>query len=262
MSLLNNILRVKREEVALRRGPRYLRELQLKIADREPTRPFQKVLSGKRDGAPHLIAEIKKASPSKGVLRTAFDPVKIAATYAEGGAAALSILTEEHFFMGKPGYLQDVHTHVALPILQKDFFLDEIQVYEARVWGADCVLLIAAMLTPTQLKDYFDIARGLSLDILVEVHTPHELEAVVEWAPMMGINNRDLQTFQTSLTTTFQLLETIPEDRIVVSESGIAARDDVKRLYDAGVDAMLIGEAFMVSHDIKETMQTLLGRSA
>ncbi|MDC4204623.1 MAG: indole-3-glycerol phosphate synthase TrpC [Candidatus Manganitrophus sp.] len=264
MTFLDDILKVKRESVQRRKGRSALQELRSRIADAEPTRRFQKALRERQEGAPRLIAEIKKASPSKGIIREKFQPVEIARIYEGEGAAAVSVLTEEHFFLGKPSYLKEVRSAIALPLLKKDFILDEFQVYEARAWGADALLLIAALLERQQAIDYFHLARELSLDILVEVHDEKELEQVVDWAPVIGINNRDLRTFKTDLETTFRLLREIPsilrKDRVVISESGIHSRKEVERLYDAGVEAMLIGETFMVAEKMADKMKELLGR--
>ncbi|MBI3804446.1 MAG: indole-3-glycerol phosphate synthase TrpC [Nitrospirae bacterium] len=264
MIFLDEILKIKREEVGRRKGRRTLQELRSRIADAGPTRGFQRTLRERQEGSPRLIAEIKKASPSKGVIRERFEPVEIAKIYEGEGAAALSILTEEHFFLGSPSFLQEVRSVSTLPLLKKDFILDELQVYEARAWGADALLLIAALLERRQAVDYFHLARELSLDVLVEVHTEKELEQVLDWAPIIGINNRDLQTFKTDLETTFRLLREIPaslrKERIVISESGIHSRKEVERLYDAEVDAMLIGETFMASEKMADKMKELLGR--
>lgn len=259
MTVLDDILSVKRESLRSKQGKRYLQEIRSKIADAEPTRGFARTLSVRREGSPRLIAEIKKASPSKGIIREKFYPVEIAKTYEGGGASALSVLTEEHFFLGSPLYLNDVRRQVSLPLLQKDFILDEIQVYEARAWGADAILLIAAFLERRQAKDYFDLARELGLDVLVEIHTERELEGIIEWAPLIGINNRDLKTFVTDLKTTFRVLREIPDDRTVVSESGIHSRKEVEQLHEAGVDAILVGESLMASDRIEEKMKELLG---
>lgn len=259
MTLLDDILTAKRESLHRKKGKRYLQEIQSKIADADPTRGFERALSVRQEGSPRLIAEIKKASPSKGVIREKFHPVEIAKIYEGGGAAALSVLTEEHFFLGSPSYLGEVRSQVSLPLLQKDFILDEIQVYEARAWGADAILLIAAFLERRQAKDYFDLARELRLDVLLEIHTERELEGIIEWAPLIGVNNRDLRTFVTDLKTTFRVLREIPDDRTVVSESGIHSRKEVEQLYDAGVDAILVGESLMASDRIEEKMKELLG---
>jgi indole-3-glycerol phosphate synthase len=239
----------------------------------EPTRPFQKAithpsspppLGGRKGGGlPRLIAEIKKASPSKGVLREKFDPVEIARIYEGEGAAALSILTEEDFFLGKLSYLMQVRSAVALPILQKDFVVDEFQIYESRAAGADALLLIPSLLTSQQAMDYFHLASDLTLTMLVEVHTAPELEWVLDWATVIGINNRDLKTFKTDIHNTPSLMKGIPNavrgKKAIVSESGIGSKDDVLFLAEAGVDALLIGEAFMVSESIPMKMKALFG---
>lgn len=259
MSLLDQVVSRKREDVRLRKGRDYIGKIRSQAADAGPTRCFADALSSKRDLLPHLIAEVKKASPSKGVIRADFRPVEIAQIYEEGGASALSVLTEEHYFLGSPADLHKIRAKVQLPILQKDFILDELQVYEARVWGADALLLIAALLTPAQIKDYFDLAQSVSLDVLVEVHTAWEMEKVIEWAPLIGINNRDLNTFKIDLETTFQLLPSIPSGRTIVSESGIRTREELEKLKQAGVHAILVGETLMASERIEDAMKALLG---
>jgi len=259
MHFLEEIVKVKREAVRSRKGRAYLGELRSRIRDAEPTRPFRKALSGKDRDVPALIAEIKKASPSKGVIREDFKPVEIAQIYEDGGASALSVLTEEHFFLGSPATLKAVRTKVSLPLLKKDFIIDAIQVYEGRAWGADAILLIAALLEKSEARDYYDLASELSLDVLVEVHTEKDLEKIVEWAPMVGINNRNLETFETQLETTYRLLKEVPAGRTIVSESGIASRKDVEALGEAGVDAILVGESLMASEDIGKKIKELIG---
>lgn len=259
MSILQKIASEKRESVQGRKGRSYLKKIRSTIADADDTRPFRDALIRLDEGTPKLIAEVKKASPSKGIIREDFDPIEIAQVYEEGGASALSVLTEEHYFLGSPDYLESVRQKVRLPLLQKDFIVDELQVYEGRAWGADAILLIVALLEKTQLKDYFDLASELSLAVLVEIHTEAELEKVLEWAPIIGINNRDLETFETNLETTFRLLSEIPHERTVVSESGIHMREEVERLGAAGVDAILVGESLMASERIGEKMKALIG---
>jgi len=256
MTLLAEILRAKREEVRARRGSRRLAELKASLRDAEPARPFRDAITGPPI---RLIAEIKKASPSAGLLRPDFDPVAIAKTYEDAGARALSILTDQPYFQGSLEYLAQVRRAVGLPLLQKDFVLDELQLYEARALGADAALLIAAVLEPKQIKDLFDLAAGLGLAVLVEIHNERELEAVVEWAPIIGINNRDLSTFTVDLETTFRVLKHIPAHAVIVSESGIAGKNDVRRLADAGVHAVLIGETFMRAKDIGSKVKELMG---
>jgi indole-3-glycerol phosphate synthase len=261
-NILDQIINIKREAVRARRGKRLLGDLRSRIADAPPTRGFAAALSADGGARPRLIAEVKQASPSKGVLRQPFDPVSIAQIYEEHGAAAISVLTEEQFFLGHPDHLRAIRAKVGLPLLQKDFTLDEIQIYEARALGADACLLIAALLAPPQMRDYVHLARELSLDVLVEVHNERELDAVIEWTPILGINNRDLTTFQTDLATTFRLLARIPPDlrkaRIVVSESGIGTRAQMEQLAEAGVDAALIGETFMTTPQIGKKVRELM----
>lgn len=262
MSLLTQIIEEKRAEVISRKSRSYFQEVKSRVnenLDIDPCRGFEKSLSQKSGRFPNLIAEIKKASPSKGIIREDFDPLAIARIYAAGGAAALSVLTEQRYFLGDPAYLSAIRSQVSLPILQKDFILDEMQVYEARLWGADAILLIVAILDPAQMKDYFDLAQTLSLDVLVEIHSEKELEKVIEWAPMIGVNNRDLNTFETKINTTFRLLPEIPKDRTIVSESGIKTRGEIALLGESGVHAVLIGETFMASAHIDEKMKSLFG---
>ncbi len=265
MALLDQIVRAKREAVRARKGALRLADLRARIADAAPTRGFAAALSTEGGPPPRLIAEVKQASPSKGLLRQPFDPVSIAQIYQDNGASALSVLTEEHFFLGHPDHLRAIRDKVGLPLLQKDFTLDEIQLYEARLLGADACLLITALLSPGQMRDYFHLARELTLDVLVEIHNERELEGVIEWAPIIGINNRDLTTFQTDLATTFRLLARIPPEfrtgRIVVSESGIGARAQVEQMAEAGVDAVLIGEMFMTAPQVAEKMREVLGEA-
>ncbi len=270
MTLLETVVEAKRQAISSKKGHRAFKEFQSRIADREMTRPFQNAVTRHdvraRCNVPlRLIAEIKKASPSKGILREKFDPVEIALTYAKEGASALSVLTEEHYFMGKLAYLDEIRAAVSLPILQKDFILDEIQIYEARAHGADAILLIASLLTQRQAIDYFQLASGLNLGVLVEVHTHVELESVLPFASIIGINNRDLATFKTDIQTTSRLMRAIsPEVRkgkIFVSESGIKSRTDVGFLNETGIDALLIGETFMVSESIPKKMKALFGET-
>jgi len=256
MTLLAEIVRTKREEVRARRGSRRLAELKASLQDAEPSRPFRDAIAGPPI---RLIAEIKKASPSAGLLRPDFDPVAIAKTYEDAGARALSILTDQSYFQGSLDYLAQVRRAVTLPLLQKDFVLDDLQLHEARALGADAVLLIAAILESKQLKDLYDLAAGLGLAVLVEIHNERELEAVVEWAPIIGVNNRDLTTFTVDLETTFRVLKHIPAHKVIVSESGIIGMNDVRRLAEAGVHAVLIGETFMRAKDIGAKVKELMG---
>lgn len=201
-------------------------------------------------GRPAVIAEVKKASPSKGVLREHFVPAEIAASYAAGGAACLSVLTDERFFQGSAAFLQQARAACALPVLRKDFMVHELQVYEARIWQADCILLIAACLDDARMAELEACAHALGLDVLVEVHDEAELARALRLkTPLVGINNRNLKTFEVSLQTTLDLLARVPDDRLLVTESGILAPADVRRMREAGVQAFLVGEALMRAPD-------------
>jgi len=209
-----------------------------------------------------LIAEIKKASPSRGIIRPDFDPVAIAKTYEKSGASAISVLTDEKYFQGRLEYLEAVHRAVSLPVLQKDFIIDPYQVYEARAAPADAILLIVAALCREELTEFMALAEELGMASLVEVHTSEELDVALEvGAKVIGINNRNLQTFETKLETTLELAPKIPSDRILVSESGIFTRADVERLMGAGVDAILVGESLMRETDPGVKVRELLGNS-
>ncbi|MBP6330353.1 MAG: indole-3-glycerol phosphate synthase TrpC, partial [Dokdonella sp.] len=209
-------------------------------------------------GRAAVIAEIKKASPSKGVIRADFDPVAIAQSYQRGGASCLSVLTDVDFFQGADAYLQQVRAACGLPLLRKDFTIDAYQVYEARVIGADCILLIAAALDDETLMDLALLAADLDLDVLVEVHDGDELERALEIpAPLIGINNRNLRSFEVSLETSVNLRRNVPAERLLVSESGIATREDVAHLRTAGIHAFLVGEAFMRATDPGSELQRL-----
>ncbi|MBI3622029.1 MAG: indole-3-glycerol phosphate synthase TrpC [Nitrospirae bacterium] len=256
MTLLADIVRTKREELRDRRGRQRIAEFKTRLRDTEPSRPFLESIAGPPI---RLIAEIKKASPSAGVLRPDFDPVDIAKRYEAAGARALSILTDQPYFQGSLDYLAQVRKAVTLPLLQKDFVLDEVQLYEARALGADAVLLIAAILELKQIRDLYELALGLGLSVLTEVHSERELESVVEWAPIIGINNRDLTTFAVDLETTFRVIKHIPKNKVIVSESGIGGRKDIERLAEAGVHAVLIGETFMRAENIGAKVKELMG---
>ena len=245
--VLKRILARKQEEVAERRERVSLFELKTRAATAPPVRGFADAIEAKiAAGQAAVIAEVKKASPSKGVIRADFDPAAIARSYAAGGAACLSVLTDIDFFQGSDDYLRQARAACALPVLRKDFVVDAWQLYESRVLGADCVLLIAAALDDAQLAEYAFIADELGLDVLVEVHDLDELErALPVPARLLGINNRNLKTFEVSLDTTLGLQPAVPADRVLVTESGILAPADVARMRDAGVHAFLVGEAFM-----------------
>ncbi len=245
--ILTTILRRKAEEIAERSTRIPMNTLREQVTLVSAPRGFvDAIKSSIVQGRSAVIAEIKKASPSKGVLRADFDPPAIARSYEEGGATCLSVLTDKDFFQGSDQYLRAVRQACALPILRKDFIVDPYQVYEARVIGADCILLIVAGLGDVQMQELAQLATELSMDVLVEVHDRGELERALKLnLPIVGINNRDLRTFDTTLRTTIDLLNDIPHDVVVVTESGILSRQDVKLMRDYNVHAFLVGEAFM-----------------
>jgi indole-3-glycerol phosphate synthase len=251
MDILTRILARKVEEVAARSAAAPLAELAARVADLPPTRGFAAALEARIEAAaPAVIAEVKKASPSQGVIRADFDPAAIAASYEAAGAACLSVLTDVDFFQGADAYLRQARAACALPVLRKDFTLAPYQVYEARVLGADCILLIVAALDDAALLELALLAAELDLDVLVEVHDAGELErALAIPAPLVGINNRNLRSFETSLDTTLRLAPGVDAGRLVVTESGIHAAADVARLRAAGIHAFLVGEAFMRAPD-------------
>ena len=246
-TVLKKIFDRKNEEVAERRAALPLAELESAVASAEPTRGFRNALSERVErGDAAVIAEVKKASPSKGVIRADFQPAKIAASYEAGGAACLSVLTDIDFFQGADAYLQAARGACSLPVLRKDFTLDPYQIWEARALAADAILLIVACLELPLLKDLHDYATELGLDVLVEVHDEAELdEALTLGGDLIGINNRDLHTFETSLDTTYRLLERVPAGVQMVTESGFSDRDQVIEMRRNGVDTFLIGETFM-----------------
>ena len=255
--ILDTIIAHKRKELAIEQARVPLKDLEAKVRNLSPTRDFQEAITG--SGSVKLIAEVKKKSPSKGIIREDFHPVSIAGTYVENGAAAISILTDRHFFAGELDYLRAIRDAVDVPLLRKDFTIDPYHIYQARVAGADAILLIVAVLTASELRTFMGIATSLSLACLVEVHTREELAVALDVdAQIIGINNRDLRTFHTDIATTFELREAIPADRVVVSESGIYSREDVVRLQEAGVHAMLVGESLMRSPDIGEQVRRLI----
>ena len=249
--ILQKILSVKREEIAAARAAESLSSLRSRAAERRDLRDFEGALRARVGaGRAAVIAEVKKASPSKGVLRADFDPAAIGASYARGGAACLSVLTDVQFFQGAPDHLDDARRASGLPALRKDFIVDEYQVAQARAWGADCILLIVAALAPAQLLELETAARELGMAVLVEVHDARELEAALAMKTrLVGINNRNLRRFEVSLQTTLDLLPRIDGNRLVVTESGILAPADVAAMRAAGVHAFLVGEAFMRAAD-------------
>lgn len=259
--ILRKILQRKREEVAQRSVAVPLRELVQRLHSGPAVRGFARALrQSVAEGRSAVIAEIKKASPSKGVLRESFDPAAIAGSYQKGGASCLSVLTDIDFFQGADEYLQQARAACSLPVLRKDFVLDPYQVYEARALGADCILLIVAALDDGVLLELLQLAENLGMDALVEVHDAAEMErALATPAPLIGVNNRSLRTFDTSLQTTLALLPGFPPDRLLVTESGIHTREDVQLMRSNGVHAFLVGEAFMKADDPGQRLAELFG---
>jgi len=259
--ILDKIVAVKREEIAAAKKKMPLEAVRADAESRVLTRDFEGALRRKiAAGRSAVIAEVKKASPSKGVLRPDFVPAAIAQSYAEHGAACLSVLTDRQFFQGQPDYLKQARASCDLPVLRKDFMVDPYQVYESRVMGADCILLIAACLEDGQMAELEQVARGLDMAVLVEVHDAAELQRALKLrTPLVGINNRDLRSFEVSLDTTLGMLEDVPRDRLLVTESGILGPADVRRMRDAGVHAFLVGEAFMRAPDPGEALAALFG---
>jgi indole-3-glycerol phosphate synthase len=247
LTVLERILEVKRAEVAAAKSRLSFKEIEEKAQKAAPIRDFVGAL---RERSPAVIAEIKRASPSRGVLRADFDPAAIAKSYEKGGAACMSVLTDKEFFQGSAEHLQAARAACSLPTLRKDFVIDPYQVLESRALGADCILLIAACLSKEDMLDLEAIALGLGMAVLVEVHDGTELDAALELkTPLIGINNRNLKTFETRLETTLDLLPRVPSERTVITESGIVTVDDVARMRARGVSAFLVGEAFMRQED-------------
>jgi indole-3-glycerol phosphate synthase len=259
--VLQRILAAKREEVAAAKRANPAREIEARARAAAPARDFVGAIRAKgAAGRPAVIAEIKRASPSKGLLRENFDPAAIARSYEAGGAACLSVLTDRQFFQGAPEHLGAARAACALPALRKDFVLEPYQVYEARALGADCILLIAAALSPDAMRNLEDVARELGMAVLVEIHDAAELDAALGLrTPLLGINNRNLRTFETRLETTLELLSRVPSERVVVAESGILAPGDADRLWRRGVGAFLVGEAFMRAADPGKALGGLFG---
>ncbi|WP_374674146.1 indole-3-glycerol phosphate synthase TrpC [Ideonella sp.] len=259
--ILRRIVEVKHEEVARDRAARPLSALRAAAEARRDQRGFGRALREAVAAArPAVIAEVKKASPSKGVLREDFKPADIAVSYARHGAACLSVLTDERFFQGSAQYLRQARAACALPVLRKDFMVDDYQVADAGAMGADCILLIAACLDDAQMADLEAAAFAYGLDVLVEVHDAAELERALRLkTPLVGINNRDLRSFEVTLQTTLGLLGQVPADRLLVTESGILSAADVRRMRHAGVHAFLVGEAFMRADDPGAALRALFG---
>ena len=259
--ILQRIVEVKREEIAAARPKRSVADLQELARGQSAPRGFEAAMRAKvARGDAAVIAEIKKASPSKGVLRAQFDPAAIAASYAAHGAACLSVLTDVRFFQGHEDYLKSARAACALPVIRKDFLIDPYQVVEARAMGADCVLLIAACLADSQMAELEHAAFEQGLDVLVEVHDGAELQRALRLkTPLVGVNNRNLRTFEVTLQTTLDLLDAVPADRLLVTESGILAQPDVAKMRAAGVHAFLVGEAFMRAADPGVALEALFG---
>jgi indole-3-glycerol phosphate synthase len=254
--ILNKIISEKRSEIEVAKRHLTVSALREKIMGRRPTRDFLRAISQERL---QLIAEVKKASPSKGLLCPDFDPVKLASSYAASGAAAISVLTEVNHFQGSLEHLNLIRNEVNLPLLRKDFIFDEYQVYESAAFGADALLLITAILSQAELTALLKLSQGLGMDCLVEVHDEDELEtALSSGTRIIGINNRNLHTFEVDINTTRRLMPSIPVDTIVVSESGIKSRDDIITMMECGVNAVLVGEALVTADNIPDKIKELI----
>ncbi|NMO96980.1 indole-3-glycerol phosphate synthase TrpC [Paenibacillus lemnae] len=258
---LDRIVATKREEMKQLYKSFTIESAMDEIKSLPPTRGFADALIHRRNRAMGLIAEVKKASPSKGLIRPDFDPVTIAKAYESAGADCLSVLTDVEYFQGSSQYLKDVRAAVNLPLLRKDFVIDEAQIYEARLLGADAILLIAAILTPSQMTEFMSAAHSLGLDCLVEVHDRDELDTVLklDQIRLVGINNRNLRTFETSLNTTSDLSSAVPEHITLISESGISQTEDIAFLSAAGAQGVLVGEHFMRKPDVSQAVYDLMG---
>ena len=257
-NILDKILATKREEIRLTSSYRPIEDLQREVGDVPIVRNFEQAIRNKiANGESAVIAEIKKASPSKGVIREQFDPITIAQTYEQNGAACLSVLTDRDYFMGAAEYLVAARSATQLPVLRKDFIVDPYQIFEARCMGADCILLIVAALEQSQMLELEHVATQLGMSVLVEAHSQEEFERAIQLeTSLIGVNNRDLRTFETSLETTFGLISALPEDRILITESGIHDRADVILMPERGVFAFLVGEAFMRQTDPGEALKS------
>jgi len=257
--ILRRILATKRAEIEAARASLPLAEIERRARAQPAPRDFAGALRAKlASGVPAVIAEIKRASPSKGLLREQFEPAAIARSYAAAGAACLSVLTDREYFQGAPEHLAQARAACNLPVLRKDFVVEPYQVHEARALGADCILLIAAALSPGDMRGLEQLAHDLGMAVLVEVHDAGELDSALQLqTPLLGINNRDLRTFETRLETTLGLLGRVPKDKLVVTESGILVPGDVQRLRQAGVGAFLVGEAFMRAEEPGKALNAL-----
>lgn len=261
MGILSEIISKKRERLEDSKTRLSIKDLGAKIGDIEESRDFKTAIKRFLDEKIKMIAEIKRASPSKGIIRKDFDHLSIARTYEEKAVSAVSILTEEDFFHGNLKFLSEVKKVLTKPILRKDFVFDEYQIYESRANGADAILLIAAILDKNQAAEYLHLSKELGLYVIFEVHNFKELEmALLIDSDIIGINNRDLKTLQVNINTTFELKKEIPSDKVTISESGIKTREDVKRLEDAGIDSILVGTALMEAEDIGKKIDELMGK--
>ncbi|MDP0562967.1 MAG: indole-3-glycerol phosphate synthase TrpC [Candidatus Endonucleobacter sp. (ex Gigantidas childressi)] len=261
-TILNKIIQRKREEISDGIQSLSLAEARIKVLDCPPTRSFaDKLIAQASSGKAAVIAELKKASPSKGVIREHFEPAIIAKSYEKAGATCLSILTDIDFFQGSPAYIQQARQAMSLPVLRKDFMVDAWQIYESRLMGADCILLIVSALSDVELIDFNGIAQELGMSVLVEVHNGEELERALHIkGALLGINNRNLHTFEVSLETTFELLPRVPDNRLVITESGINSKDDVSSMMEKHVNSFLVGEAFMRQDDPGKGLKNLFSR--
>jgi indole-3-glycerol phosphate synthase len=257
---LDKIVAAKAKEVEALKINFSLPRAEKQISEMPSCLGFTRAITTDRKRETGLIAEVKKASPSKGLIRADFDPVELAKAYENAGADCISVLTDEQYFQGNNTYLTAIRQQVKVPILRKDFTIDFRQIYEARLIGADAILLIAAILTTGQMREYLQISRMIGLDALVEVHDREELERVLELdADLIGINNRNLKTFVTDLKTTEQLIGLIPQSKTIVSESGIAHAEEIQYLRHAGADAVLIGETFMRNANVEQAVEDMMG---
>ncbi len=257
--ILKKIITSKVQEVHSRQQEKSTEVVMQAAMQASPIRPFVQAMRDKlAANQSAVIAEVKKASPSKGVIREHFVPSEIAASYEAGGAACLSVLTDSDFFQGSTQYLEEARAACNLPVIRKDFIIDAYQIYEARAMGADCILLIVSALSSESLNHLYDVARDLEMDVLIEVHDADELAVALPLgAELIGINNRNLRTFETSLNTTLDLLDTIPDNRIVVTESGIHTPADIELMRKHDVNSFLVGEAFMRAEDPGKQLRTL-----
>jgi indole-3-glycerol phosphate synthase len=259
-NILDKILVTKKEEIAISKLAKSIHDLENDIRNNNDKRPFIEAIEEKFIGKDiAVIAEIKKASPSKGIIRANFNPDQIAKSYENGGATCLSVLTDKDYFQGNPSYIQLVKNHCKLPVLRKDFMIDHYQIFESKALGADCILLIVAALELNQMKELESLATELDMDVLVESHDGHELEKALQLnTKLIGINNRNLKTFDVSLQTTLNLLKEIPNDKITVTESGIFTSKDINLMKQHGICSFLVGEAFMRDDDPGKSLKQLL----